>query len=304
MALFAKRCKYVAIAMAVMLAGCSTSTYSSWEQPLIAVPLQPTIQQQIQLARIDQLLGRSDLNDETRSQIYYERGLLHDGIGLRDLARLDFNQSLSLYPAQPDIFNILGVYFTQSAHFDAAYEAFDSALELDISHPFAQRNRGIALYYGGRFDLAKQDLLAHYQQDPNDPYRAIWLYMVELESEPDKAKQNLQNRFDRAEREDWGWNIAGMLLDGQSEQQLLDSIVKDSETNEQMAERLTESYFYMAKRYQHNNRYAEAVQLYKLALAGNVYEFVEHRFASLELNRLLASLQGEEEFSGDVDDEL
>ncbi|MCM0147763.1 lipoprotein NlpI [Photobacterium galatheae] len=304
MALLAKRFKYAAIAMAIMLGGCSTNTYSSWEQPLIAVPLQPTIQQQIQLARIDQLLGRSDLDDETRSQIFYERGLLHDGIGLRDLARLDFNQSLSLYPAQPDIFNILGVYFTQSAHFDAAYEAFDSALELDVSHPFAQRNRGIALYYGGRFQLARQDLLAHYEQDPNDPYRSIWLYMVELETEPEKAKQNLKNRFDRAEREDWGWNIASVLMDGETEQQLLDNIVKKSETNEQMAERLTESYFYMAKRYQHKKQYAEAVQLYKLTLSGNVYEFVEHRFASLELNRLLASLQGETENISADDEEL
>ncbi|WP_303560895.1 lipoprotein NlpI [Photobacterium sp. 1_MG-2023] len=291
MALFAKRLKFAVIAMAAMLGGCSTSTYSSWEQPLIAVPLQPSFEQQVQLARIDQLLGRSDLDDETRSQIFYERGLLHDGIGLRDLARLDFERSLKLYPAQPDIFNILGVYLTQRARFDEAYEAFDSALELDVSHPYAQRNRGIALYYGGRYTLAKQDLIAHYEQDPNDPYRTIWLYFVELETAPEKAAQNLTNRFDRAEREDWGWNIVSMLMGSETEQQLLDSIVRSSESNAQMAERLTESYFYMAKRYQHENQYAEAVQLYKLTLSGNVYEFVEHRFAALELNRLLAALQ-------------
>lgn len=67
----------------------------------MAIPLQPTIQQQIQLARIDQLMKRDDLDNDTLAQMFYERGLLNDSLGLRDLARLDFNQSLSMRPNQP-----------------------------------------------------------------------------------------------------------------------------------------------------------------------------------------------------------
>lgn len=254
----------------------------------MAVPFQPTIQQQIQLARIDQLLKRSDLTNETLAQIYYERGLLHDSLGLRDLARLDFNQSLSLKPDQPDVFNILGVYFTQGAHFDAAYEAFDSTLELNVRHPFAQRNRGIALYYGGRYQLAFDDLNTHYQQNINDPYRVIWLYLDELELDPAMAQEKLRVRYDASDKQDWGWQVVRLYLGDLAEADFLGQIATESEDNVTLAERLTEAYFYMGKMYHYNHDYSAALMLYKLTLAGNVYEFVEHRFALLELSRLMA----------------
>lgn len=281
--------------MIMSLAGCSSANQSSWTHPPVAVPFQPSIQQQIQLARIDQLLKRSDLDDETLAQVYYERGLLHDSIGLRDLARLDFNQSLALKPDQPDVFNILGVYFTQSAHFDAAYEAFDSTLELNFSHPFAQRNRGIALYYGGRYDLAHEDLIAHYQQNVNDPYRVIWLYLVDLEREPETAKDKLRQRYKVADIQDWGWQIVRFYLGEINEGELLGQITTESEDNEVLAERLTEAYFYMAKQYHYQKEFQSALLLYKLALAGNVYEFVEHRFSLLELSRLMKEVQADQE---------
>ncbi|MBV1839010.1 lipoprotein NlpI [Photobacterium ganghwense] len=290
--MIANRIKLACLAFTMMLAGCS-SPPSQWTQPPMAVPFQPTIQQQIQLARIDQLLRRDDLDGNTLAQIYYERGLLHDSLGLRDLARLDFNQSLSLKPDQPDVFNILGVYFTQSAHFDAAYEAFDSTLELNIRHPFAQRNRGIALYYGGRYDLASEDLNAHYQQDINDPYRVIWLYLVELEVDEQQALDKLRQRYAAADKQDWGWHIVRLYLGEISEREFLGQITAESEDNEVLAERLTEAYFYMGKVYHHNKDYASALMLYKLALSGNVYEFVEHRFATLELSRLTAEARRE-----------
>ncbi len=49
----------------------------------------------------------------------------------------------------PEVFNYLGIYLTQAGNFDAAYEAFDSVLELDPTYNYAHLNRGIALYYGG-----------------------------------------------------------------------------------------------------------------------------------------------------------
>ncbi|MCG7584702.1 lipoprotein NlpI [Photobacterium sp. OFAV2-7] len=286
--MIANRLTIACVAMIMVLAGCTAAPQSNWTNPPLAVPFQPTIQQQIQLARIDQLLKRNDLNDDTLAQVYYERGLLHDSIGLRDLARLDFNQSLSLKPDQPDVFNILGVYFTQSAHFDAAYEAFDSTLELNIGHPFAQRNRGIALYYGGRYELAHEDLIAHYQQNVNDPYRVIWLYLVDLEREPETAKDKLKRRYDVSDKEEWGWQIVRMYVGELTESELLAQITAESEDNDMLAHHLTEAYFYMAKLYHYNNDFQSALMLYKLALAGNVYEFVEHRFSLLEISRLMA----------------
>lgn len=290
--MIANRLKLVCIAAVMVLTGCASSQ-SKWTHPPMAVPFQPTIQQQIQLARIDQLLKRDDLDKDTVAQMFYERGLLNDSLGLRDLARLDFNQSLSLKPNQPDVFNILGVYFTQSAHFDAAYEAFDSTLELNPQHPFAQRNRGIALYYGGRLELAHDDLLVHYQQGVNDPYRVIWLYFVEFEQNSETAVEKLKLRYDASDKQDWGWQIVRLYLGEISETQFLNEIATKSESNDQLAERLTEGYFYLAKAYQQQSDFSAAVMLYKLALAGNVYEFVEHRFSLLEISRIMTAYEAQ-----------
>lgn len=275
--------KPMAILALLFLTGCT----SQWTFPPMAVPLQPTLQQEVHLARIDQLLARNDLSDDARAQLHYERGLMHDSLGMRDLARLDFNQSLSLKPDQPGVFNILGVYFTQNGHYDAAYEAFDSTLELDNSHSYAARNRGIALYYGGRYRLAHQDLLHHYQEDRDDPYRLIWLYLVERDWKGDtKAQQALATRKANAEAAGWGWQLVDMYLGELSERELLEQLASQGEDNELLAERLCEAYFYLAKRYQFQGDNDRAVALYKLAMSGNVYEFVEHRYALLELNRI------------------
>ncbi|WP_087023899.1 lipoprotein NlpI [Thaumasiovibrio subtropicus] len=282
------RARFWAVACILALTGCATQTAQrGWVQPPIAIPLQSTLQQELQLARTDQLLQRTDLDEVTRAQIHFERGMLHDSLGLRDLARLDFNQSLQIKPDQPDVFNILGVYFTQSGHFDAAYEAFDSVLELKEGHAFAQRNRGIALYYGQRYQLATEDLLAHYAQNPDDPYRTIWLYLTELEIDPVKANADMRKRYDVADRSQWGWEIVAMYLDDLSEVELLNQVARTSEGNVELAQKLCEIYFYMAKRYQHRGDEGSAISLYKMAMAGNVYEYIEHRYAMLELSTVL-----------------
>lgn len=288
--MIATRFTFAVMTVAMMLTGCSAMP-TKWTHPPMAIPFQPTLQQQIQLARIDQILQRDDIPQATLAKIYYERGLVNDSLGLRDLARLDFNKSLTLEPNQPDLYNVLGVYFTQMAHFDAAYEAFDSTLELAPNHLYAQRNRGIALYYGERYELANQDLLPHYEQDHNDPYRVIWLYLNDVELSPEKAQAQLKQRYDASDKKAWGWQLVRLFLGQITERQLLSDIAEHSENNDQLAEHLTEAYFYLGKLHQNNQDYSTAVMLYKLALAGNVYEFIEHRLSLLELSRLYSAYQ-------------
>ena len=61
-----------------------------------------------------------------------------------------------------------------------------------------------------------------------------------------------------------------------------------------LAQRLTEVYFYMAKRHQQEGDFAGAISLYKLALAGNVFEYVEHRYSFLELSRIYNHVKAEQ----------
>ncbi|MGP1929037.1 MAG: lipoprotein NlpI, partial [Arsenophonus sp. ER-BJ3-MAG3] len=226
------------------------------------------------------------LTDDERAQLLYERGVLYDSLGLRALARNDFSQALSIRPDMPEVFNYLGIYLTQAGNFDAAYEAFDSVLELDPTYNYAHLNRGIALYYGGRYKLAQDDLLAFYQDDPNDPFRSLWLYLVESDMDADKAKVTLRQRHDKAVRDQWGWNIVEFYLGDISEKTLMERLKADATDNTSLAEHLSETNFYLGKYYLSLGEKDDAKALFKLAVANNVNNFVEHRYALLELAQL------------------
>lgn len=284
-----------AVSLALLItAGCASTAnnQAQWVYPPMAVPLQSSVQQEVQIARITQLLQRPDLADEVRAKMLYERGNAYDTVGLRDLARLDYNQSLSLNPAQPDLFNLLGVYFTQVGEFDAAYDAFDSTLELSPENSYAARNRAIALYYGERIELALEDIQKHYDEDPSDPFRALWLYIIQSEQEPEVARQALLNRY-QTRNDQWGWVLVAITLGEVSEEQVFNAILAGSRDNTLLAQRLTEAYFYLGKRYQAQGDFASAISLYKLAISFNVFEYVEHRYSFLELNRIFNEVKAE-----------
>ena len=276
--------RWCIVATAISLAGCSNSNWRKNE--VLAVPLQPTLQQEVILARMEQILASRALTDDERAQLLYERGVLYDSLGLRALARNDFSQALSIRPDMPEVFNYLGIYLTQAGNFDAAYEAFDSVLELDPTYNYAHLNRGIALYYGGRYRLAQDDLLAFYQDDPNDPFRSLWLYLTESEIDKDQAKVALKQRYDKAVKDQWGWNIVEFYLGDISEKTLMERLKADATDNTSLAEHLSETNFYLGKYYLSLGEKDDAKALFKLAVSNNVNNFVEHRYALLELAQL------------------
>ncbi|KLN95459.1 lipoprotein NlpI [Moellerella wisconsensis] len=264
-----------------LLIGCSNKEWRT--NQVLAIPLQPTLQQEVILARMEQILASRSLTDDEYAQLLYERGVLYDSLGLRALARNDFSTALAIRPDIPEIFNFLGIYFTQAGNYDAAYEAFDSVLELDPTYNFARMNRGIALYYGGRYKLAQDDLLAYYQDDPNDPFRSLWLYLVEKEIDPQVAKANLSARYDKSEKGQWGWNIVEFYLGNINENTLMERLKQNSMDNTSLAEHLSETNFYLGKNYLSLGDKNNAVALFKLTVANNAHSFVEHRYALLEL---------------------
>lgn len=285
----------VTLGLSMLIAtGCaSTADKQQWFYPPMAVPLQASMQQEVQIARLSQLLLRSNLSDELRAKMLYERGNYYDSVGLRDLARLDYGQSLKLNPAQSDLFNLLGVYYTQVGEFDAAYEAFDSTLDLDPSHSYAVRNRAIALYYGGRIELSLEDIEVHFAEDPNDPFRALWRYLIKLEQTPELARQDLLKLYQKRDNQ-WGWVLVALSLGEVSEEQTFKAIFAGTRDNTVLAQRLTEAYFYLGKRYQYEGDFASAISMYKLAISFNVFEYVEHRYSFLELSRIFNQVKAEQ----------
>ncbi|MDU4585710.1 MAG: lipoprotein NlpI [Enterobacter hormaechei] len=226
------------VATALTLAGCSNSAWRKSE--VLAVPLQPTLQQEVILARMEQILASRALTDDERAQLLYERGVLYDSLGLRALARNDFSQALAIRPDMPEVFNYLGIYLTQAGNFDAAYEAFDSVLELDVEQKLDEK----------------------------------------------QAKEALKQRFEKSDKEQWGWNIVEFYLGNISEATLMERLKADATDNTSLAEHLSETNFYLGKYYLSLGDMDSATALFKLAVANNVHNFVEHRYALLELSLL------------------
>lgn len=294
-----RQCRVVAMVGALLASGCSMpSVTTSQSLPFLpmAIPVQPSANHEIALMRVDHLLQHQELSKSEQAQLFFERGLINDSLGLRNIAQIDFERSLLFNPIQPEIYNLMGVFFTQEQKYDFAYDAFDSALELDEEHQHALFNRGIALYYAGRYHLAVRDLFTHYQSNINDPYSAVWLYFAELEQlGAQKARANLAIRYQDSDQSALAWDIARLLLNQVSEQQFLRELQLNSFDNAELAEKLCEGYFYLAKHYQQHGHQNLAITAYKLAMASNAYALLEHRFTLLELNKIAKKQQNHAE---------
>ena len=278
-----------------MLSGCSSlvlpGASSAVSSLTLAEPLQVNYQTEIMLMRYSQLILEAKGDNERQARLFYERGLLADSIGLRSLAHADFQRAMGLQPDFIPAYNFIGLYMTQVEQFDEAYDAYDSIEELDPDNSYVFLNRGIALYYGERYGLAIADLAQAYKEQPNDPFRSLWLYFPEYELNPEQALISVQQRYQQRVDDSWAWQIVALYAQQISEteflQGLADGLDSDSqEHNQKLARRLTEAYFYLGKYRLLQGDKVVAANYFKLALANNVYEYIEHGHARLELTRL------------------
>ncbi|HET8817674.1 MAG TPA: lipoprotein NlpI [Pseudidiomarina sp.] len=254
---------------------------------MVVTPQQADIRYQLEIAKLNEVLAHDlELDADSKAQLLYRRGSLHDALGLLALARIDFNHALDYNPRLADAYNYLGIHYSQIEEFEFAYEALESALELDPEHPYAHLNRGVTAYYDGRFDLAVDDFELFYDRAPQDPYRAIWLYLAEFEVDSSSARTHLaQNRVSHG-TEEWGWVLTDLMLGVVKEQDFIDRYAtRNLGADETMAERMCETYFYLGKLKQQQGEHATAMVYFRLAMSTNVYMFLEHRFAEVEILR-------------------
>ena len=274
-----------------MTQGCATSPENNnsasalaIDNLVIAEPLAINFKSEIAIARLTEVINRAQISDEQRAQLFYDRGVLYDSVGLRSLARFDFSHALKLKPNLIDAYNFLGIHYTQLQEFAQAYEKFDSALELAPEHEYAYLNRGIALYYGARPKLASIDFKTFHQKQQDDPYRLLWLYLTEFEVDPIAAKSALKQRAVLVDERTWAKQVIYLYLGEITQRQFVKDLTKNVHSNKELTERLCEAYFYLGKYNQTLGNNASAANFFKLALSTNVYEFVEHRYAKLELD--------------------
>ena len=286
------------ILAAIMLSGVGcTSTQvienraaSQMGNLILAEPAPVSMRSQMALARLEQILGQMpNIPKDQKAELLYQRGVLYDSVGLSGLAQFDFDRALQLKPDMAKAYNFIGIQHTQNMNFMQAYEAFDSTLDIEPEHEYAFLNRGIALYYGGRAELAINDFQQFYHQDDSDPYRALWRYIAEAAVDPELARAHLQQTRDQLSDKHWANVLVDFYLGKKSENEVLDGLVRGVTSQQQLTDKLCEAYFYLGKYHSFHGDNGIASNYFKLALSTNVYEFVEHRYARLELNMLRES---------------
>ncbi|MEW6996211.1 lipoprotein NlpI [Colwelliaceae bacterium BS250] len=279
----------IAVAFSLMT-GCVSTTNNQASANLanvvIAEPLSINPQSEIALARLSEIITRVEVTNEQRAKLFYDRGVIYDSVGLRGLASFDFQRAIRLQPDLVDAYNFIGIHHTQRQEFLQAYEAFDSAIELNPQHQYAYLNRGIALYYGGRPELAADDLQQFQLQQEHDPYRIAWMYLIEQQIDSVRATENLRYNLASIGHDSWANNILKLFLGDISEQDFVDNLTVGVTSHKELVDRLCEGYFYLGKYNLLNNNSENSANYFKLALSTNVYEFIEHRYAKLELDLL------------------
>ena len=280
-----------------LLTGCAatnkTTQTKNNSQPyfvnnaVISEPLAVDYKTELHIAKLTQAIHNANPTKDGLANLLYDRGVLYDSLGLRTLAHLDFLKALELKPTFSDAYNFLGIHLTLLGRYEQAFEAFDSALELNPDHAYVHLNRGIALhYFGSREELSVQDIETFFIKNPEDPYRAIWLYLAESKLNPQEAQLRLKFNATQIDSSQWAYQIIQLYLGQIGEHDFIRGMGENVQSARELSDRLCEGYFYLAKMKLAQGDEDAAKNYIRLALSTNVYEFVEHKYARVELQKL------------------
>lgn len=247
-------------------------------------PLSPRIQ--ISIAQYNEWLYKAELTNNERSELLFQRGLAYDAIGLSSLARRDFAESIKLNPILAAAHNSVGVHYIQAGMFMLAYESFDASLEINPNYFNAILNRGIALYYGGRSELAVKDTQTFLDKDKSDPIRAIWHYIAQRDNNETMALETLALNRQALDESQWTASVVDFYLGLVPESTVIASLLSDVKSQTQLNHRLCEAYFYLGKFYAWQGHLGKAENYFKLSLSTNIYEYIEHKYSRIELANL------------------
>jgi lipoprotein NlpI len=284
-----------------LLSACGTlpannSSGSSDNRAILVLPVATAVQidykDEVTLLRINQLIAEHKGDKKEKALLLYERGLIYDRMGLNAHSRYDFTQSINTYPALPGPYNSLGIYQLLSQSYDEAFDSFDSALELSEEMHFSYLHRAVGLYQVKRYSLASSDINTFYDLDRSDPFRVLWRYVIDSKIDAESALKNLQKAQSNGDNH-YAWDIIDVIAGRTPESVFFADVAKGVASNKQMAERLCEAYFYLAHWHQLNGELDKAIYYFKMATTTNIHEFIEYKYALMELASIQQALQKE-----------
>lgn len=250
---------------------------------------------QMRILKLSQLINSPNIDNVERSKLFFSRAVLYDRIGMAFLATLSLMAAIQENNELADAYSYLGILYAVDGKYLEAYDAFDAALELAPRVYSTYLNRGISLYYGHRSRSAHEDLDKYYQQNIQDPYRIIWLYIVEKSMNMPSDKEKLLQRFRLIAAKDSLWinKLIEVILGLRTEEDFWSHLLEWAE-KESNPETLCEAYFYLGKYHQLQGHEKMASDYFKLSIMTNVTYFMEYRFALIELKNMNQSSNGQD----------
>lgn len=257
----------------------------------LAVPLQITYQDEVKLLRINQLIAdQTKIDKKERAVLLYQRGLIYDRMGMSAHSRYDFMQAINIDPTLAEAYNSLGVYLTLGGAYNEAFDAFDAAIELSSDIEYSYLHRAVTSSIIGRDAVAQEDIKHFYELDKTDPYRILWRYIIDANVDPVIALDELKKAKLTSVDDRFAWNIVDVISGDLSEKVFFDNIANGVQDNEELAERLCEAYYYLAHWHMKNDNLTQGIYYLKLAVSTNVKEFIEYKYAIIDLANIQSQL--------------
>ena len=276
----------------LFISGCNSTQNTSspyMSGLLLTEPEEISPRSQVAIAHYTNTLFQVKLTPNERAELLFQRGIAYDSMGLTSLARMDYSEAIKLNPQLAEAHNSIGVHYIQAGMYMLAYEAFDSTLEINPDYDFALLNRGIALYYGGRESLAAKDTALFLEKDDTDPIRVLWHFITADSDQDDKSGESLamlSQARSKLPDDKWATVLVDYYLGEVTEADVIARLIKDVRSQTELNYRLCEAYFYLGKLQAKQGNFSLAENYFKLSLSTNVYEYVEHKYARIELDNL------------------
>ena len=259
----------------------------------VAIAVQIDYQDEVKLLRLNQLIAEHTGDNKQKALLFYERGIIYDRMGLAAHSRYDFTQAINSDPAFPDAYNSYGIYLLLAESYDEAFDAFDAAIELSDQMEYSYLHRAIGLYQVKRYQLASDDIQRFYEMDKSDPYRVLWRYIIDSQIDEPVALVTLNNELEKSRDKRYAWSLIDVITGNISESVFFANISYGAKSNKEMAQRLCEAYFYLGHWHKSEGNLDQAIYYFKMATTTNIHEFIEYKYALMELTSIQKSLQEE-----------
>ena len=158
---------------------------------------------------------------------------------------------------------------------------YNAAIRRDPKDDDAYFHRGLANFYEGFLPLALADLRQASKLDPEYPYYALWLHILDKRrNEPSRLPQAIA----RINMTKWPAPVVRLFL-GQTTPAVALAAAEDPDANTKEGQ-VCEANFYSGELALQQGVRQEAVRLFRLAAAGCPHDFVEGPAAYAELKAL------------------